>query len=109
MAIYETIDRKRAEAKEMKNKSASMEELETPTASVKSFKMNGEEKNKAEPQVNLSFSNSALHPSCRCLEEKRKGTGVRAAPRPVPPRGGEGLRARRSGRAWHSSSRRPSG
>ena len=39
MAIYETIDRKRAEAKEMKNKSASMEELETPTHSVKSFQM----------------------------------------------------------------------
>ena len=39
MAIYETIDRKRAEAKEMKNKSASMEELETPTNSVKSFQM----------------------------------------------------------------------
>ena len=39
MAIYETIDRKRAEAKEMKNKSASMEELETPTNSIKSFQM----------------------------------------------------------------------
>ena len=109
MAIYETIDRKRAEAKEMKNKSASMEELETPTASVKSFKMNGEEKNKAEPQVNLSLSDSALHPSFRCLEEKRKGTGVRAAPRPVLLRGGEGRRARRLGRGWRSSSRRPSG
>lgn len=56
MAIYETIDRKRLEAKEMKNKSASMEELETPTASVKSFNMNGggqeavTGKAKAEPQ-----------------------------------------------------------
>ena len=49
MAIYETIDRKRAEAKEMKNKSASMEELETPTTSVKSFKMEG--RAKAEPQA----------------------------------------------------------
>ena len=53
MAIYETIDRKRAEAKEMKNKSASMEELETPTASIKSFKMTegGEGRAVAEPQV----------------------------------------------------------
>lgn len=54
MAIYETIDRKRQEAKDMKVKSASMEELETPTASVKSFNMNGEAvtaKCKAEPQI----------------------------------------------------------
>ena len=109
MAIYETIDRKRAEAKEMKNKSASMEELETPTASVKSFKMNGEEKNKAEPQVKLSVSNYALHLSSRCPEGRKKGIGVRAAPRPVLLRGGEGQRARRLGRGWHSSSRRPSG
>ena len=55
MAIYETIDRKRAEAKELKNKSASMEELETPTPSVKSFSGNGvcveSGGSKAEPQV----------------------------------------------------------
>jgi len=54
MAIYETIDRKRQEAKDMKVKSASMEELETPTASVKSFNMNSEavtSKCKAEPQI----------------------------------------------------------
>ena len=54
MAIYETIDRKRQEAKDMKVKSASMEELETPTTSVKSFNMNGEvvtAKCKAEPQI----------------------------------------------------------
>ena len=55
MAIYETIDRKRQEAKDMKVKSASMEELETPTASVKSFNMNSAEavtaKCKAEPQI----------------------------------------------------------
>ena len=35
MAIYETIDRKRQEAREMKNKSHSMEALETPNASIK--------------------------------------------------------------------------
>eukprot|EP00092_Neocalanus_flemingeri_P009069 GFUD01009761.1.p1 GENE.GFUD01009761.1~~GFUD01009761.1.p1 ORF type:complete len:793 (-),score=143.29 GFUD01009761.1:1113-3491(-) len=54
MAIYETIDRKRQEAKDMKVKSASMEELETPTASVKSFNMNSDSvtaKCKAEPQI----------------------------------------------------------
>jgi len=54
MAIYETIDRKRQEAKDMKVKSASMEELETPTASVKSFNMNSDAvtaKCKAEPQI----------------------------------------------------------
>ena len=54
MALYETIDRKRQEAKDMKVKSASMEELETPTASVKSFNMNAEAvtaKCIAEPQI----------------------------------------------------------
>ena len=35
MAIYETIDRKRQEARELKNKSHSMEALETPNASIK--------------------------------------------------------------------------
>ena len=34
MAIYETIDRKRQEARELKNKSHSMEALETPNASI---------------------------------------------------------------------------
>ena len=42
MAIYETIDRKRQEAKDMTVNSACLEELETPTASVKSFTMNAE-------------------------------------------------------------------
>jgi len=57
LAIYETIDRKRQEAKEYKSKSASMEELETPTSSVKSFNYNINNANihtagaKAEPQV----------------------------------------------------------
>ena len=54
MAIYETIDRKRQEAKDMKVKSASMEELETPTVSVKSFNMNADAvtaKCKAEQQI----------------------------------------------------------
>ena len=39
MAIV-SIERKRLEAKDMKVKSESMEELETPTAFVKSFNMN---------------------------------------------------------------------
>ena len=55
MAIYETIDRKRQEAKELKNRSASMEELETPTHSIKSFNMNngggGGGGGRAEPQM----------------------------------------------------------
>ena len=54
MAIYETIDRKRQEAKEMKIRSASMEELETPDASLKSFNMNSDSVTancKAEPQI----------------------------------------------------------
>ena len=52
ITIYETIDRKRQEAKDMKVKS--MAELETPTAYVKSFNMNAEAvtaKCKAEPQI----------------------------------------------------------
>jgi len=76
MAIYETIDRKRAEAKEMKNKSASMEELETPTNSVKSFQMsasNEEGKNKAEPQA-----------PCREKRRHRSKSGTKG------PRGGGG-------------------
>ena len=40
MAIYKTIARIRQEANDMKVKSASMEELETPMGSVKSFNMN---------------------------------------------------------------------
>lgn len=55
MAIYETIDRKRQEAKDLKTRSVSMEELETPTPSLKSFNMNNVEseggKAKAEPQI----------------------------------------------------------
>ena len=54
MAIYETIDRKRQEAKEMKIRSASMEELETPNASLKSFNINSDSVTtncKAEPQI----------------------------------------------------------
>lgn len=54
MAIYETIDRKRQEVKEMKARSASMEELETPTASLKSFKFDPTSVTancKAEPQI----------------------------------------------------------
>ena len=54
MAIYETIDRKRQETKDLKVKSASMEELETPTPSVKSFNMNADAVTancKAEPQI----------------------------------------------------------
>ena len=56
MAIYETIDRKRLEVKEMKARSASMEELETPTASIKSFNVNNDPSSvtancKAEPQI----------------------------------------------------------
>ena len=54
MAIYETIDRKRQEVKEMKARSASMEELETPTASLKSFSINSDSVTancKAEPQI----------------------------------------------------------
>jgi len=57
LAIYETIDRKRQDAKEFKNKSASMEELETPTPSLKSFNFNINSNNiatsgaTAEPQV----------------------------------------------------------
>ena len=37
MAIYETIDRKRQEARDLKGKSHSMEALETPEPSLKSF------------------------------------------------------------------------
>jgi len=54
MAIYETIDRKRQEVKEMKARSASMEELETPNASLKSFNINSDSVTancKAEPQM----------------------------------------------------------
>lgn len=55
MAIYETIDRKRQEVREMKARSASMEELETPNASLKSFNINSSESVtancKAEPQI----------------------------------------------------------
>ena len=54
MAIYETIDRKRQEVKEMKARSASMEELETPNASLKSFNINSDSVTancKAEPQI----------------------------------------------------------
>ena len=54
MAIYETIDRTRQEAKEMKIRSASMEELETPNASLKSFNINSDSVTancKAEPQI----------------------------------------------------------
>ena len=54
MAIYETIDRKRQEAKEMKIRSASMEELETPNASLKSFNIESDSVTancKAEPQI----------------------------------------------------------
>ena len=54
MAIYETIDRKRQEAKEMKIRSASMEELETPNASLKSFNIESDSMTancKAEPQI----------------------------------------------------------
>ena len=54
MAIYETIDRKRQEAKEMKIRSASMEELETPNASLKSFNIDSDSLTancKAEPQI----------------------------------------------------------
>jgi len=54
LAIYETIDRKRQEAKEFKSKSASMEELETPTSSIRSFNLNPNLQTagaKAEPQV----------------------------------------------------------
>lgn len=55
MAIYETIDRKRQEVKEMKARSASMEELETPNASLKSFNINSSDSVtancKAEPQI----------------------------------------------------------
>ena len=54
MAIYETIDRKRQEAKEMKIRSASMEELETPNASLKSFNIDSDSVTancKAEPQI----------------------------------------------------------
>ena len=54
MAIYETIDRKRSEAAELKGRSASMEELETPNASLKSFNMNSDSVSagcKAEPQI----------------------------------------------------------
>lgn len=54
MAIYETIDRKRQEAKEIKIRSASMEELETPNASLKSFNIDSDSLTancKAEPQI----------------------------------------------------------
>ena len=54
MAIYLTIARKRQAAKDIKVKSESIKELETPTASVKSFNMNAEAVTAnciAEPQI----------------------------------------------------------
>ena len=43
MAIYETIDRKRLESRDLKGKSHSMEALETPEPSMKSFDVNNTE------------------------------------------------------------------
>lgn len=54
MAIYETIDRKRQEAREMKGKSHSMEALETPEPSLKSFDANICEENGATGEESIS-------------------------------------------------------
>ena len=59
MAIYKTIARIRQEAKDMKVKSASMEELETPTGSVKSFNMNAVAVSD-EPQIPRERKNASV-------------------------------------------------
>ena len=83
MAIYETIDRKRQEVKEMKARSASMEELETPNASLKSFNINSADSMtancKAEPQIPRDKKRHRSKSGSNNNKEHRK-----SIPEPVP-------------------------
>ena len=83
MAIYETIDRKRQEVKEMKARSASMEELETPNASLKSFNINSADSVtancKAEPQIPRDKKRHRSKSGSNNNKEHRK-----SIPEPVP-------------------------